>query len=125
MMRRILKGIYSNAFALLQHPNGREFGWCLKARRVAESTASTTDVIGWWDDNEHRYTHFAMVARDYLAIAASSVPSEHAFSRAGSDYQEQDLPCLAHSKHHYVPSVLASQAQGDKGKKGRVQPPQA
>jgi hypothetical protein len=51
----------------------------LKHPRVSKDT----DVLLWWDDNEHRYPHLARLARDYLAIPASSVPAERVFSRAG------------------------------------------
>jgi hypothetical protein len=51
----------------------------LKNPRVSKDT----DVLLWWDDNEHRYPHLAKLARDYLAIPASSVPAERVFSRAG------------------------------------------
>jgi hypothetical protein len=56
-----------------------EFDRYLKAPRVAKNT----EVIRWWDENEHLYPHLAKVARDYLAIPGSSVPSERVFSRAG------------------------------------------
>ncbi|GBB87371.1 hypothetical protein RclHR1_13820001 [Rhizophagus clarus] len=42
------------------------------------------DVLLWWKLNEVEYTHLAAMARDYLAIAATSVPVERIFS-GGTD----------------------------------------
>jgi hypothetical protein len=50
----------------------------LKHPRISKDT----NVLLWWDDNEHRYPHLARLARDYLAVPASSVPAERVFLRA-------------------------------------------
>jgi hypothetical protein len=39
-----------------------------------------TDPLEWWKNHEHRYPRLAHMAHDYLAIPASSVPSEQCFS---------------------------------------------
>jgi hypothetical protein len=39
-----------------------------------------TDPLHWWKLNEHRFSSVAPMARDYLAICASSVPCEQLFS---------------------------------------------
>ena len=39
------------------------------------------DVTLWWKLNAHRFLKLARMARDYMAVPASSVPSEQLFSR--------------------------------------------
>ena len=46
-------------------------------------------VIQWWGINAARYPVWASLARDYLAIAATSVLSEQAFSSAGITISKQ------------------------------------
>lgn len=41
------------------------------------------DPVQWWKLHEHRFPNLARMARDHMAIPASSVPSEQLFSRAG------------------------------------------
>lgn len=41
------------------------------------------DPLTWWKSNEYKYPHTAKMARHYLAVPASSVPSERVFSTAG------------------------------------------
>ena len=38
----------------------------------------------WWEQNQHRLPHLAKVARNYLIIPGTSVPSERVFSTAGN-----------------------------------------
>jgi len=42
------------------------------------------DPIEWWRTYESRFPNLSRMARDYLAIPATSVPSEHCFSIAGN-----------------------------------------
>jgi hypothetical protein len=56
-----------------------EFDRFVQSPRVAKHT----EVLRWWDENEHRYPHLPKVAQDYLAIPWSSLASERVFSWAG------------------------------------------
>ncbi|KAI3865822.1 hypothetical protein MKW92_008996, partial [Papaver armeniacum] len=38
------------------------------------------DVLAWWKNNEKSYPVFSCIARDVLAVQASTVASESAFS---------------------------------------------
>ena len=42
------------------------------------------DPLLWWKNNESRYPTIASLARQYLAIPASSTPSERIFSTCGN-----------------------------------------
>lgn len=42
------------------------------------------DPIEWWRTYESRFPNLSRMARDYLAIPATSVPSEDCFSIAGN-----------------------------------------
>ena len=39
------------------------------------------DVMQWWSDHEANFPHIALLALKYLAIPASSAPSERVFSQ--------------------------------------------
>ena len=42
------------------------------------------DVLGWWKQHAYEYPCLARIARDYLAIPATSAPAERVFS-GGAD----------------------------------------
>ena len=47
------------------------------------------DPLTWWKSNEWKYPHIAKMARCYLAVPGSSVPSESVLnSRGHSDCKE-------------------------------------
>jgi hypothetical protein len=54
-------------------------------RYLAAPTISTrTDILEWWKYNAREYPRLARIARDYLAIPATSAPAERVFS-GGAD----------------------------------------
>jgi hypothetical protein len=53
-------------------------------RYLAENAEDRAiDPIQWWKLHTHRFPNLARMARDYMSITATSVPSEQLFSRAG------------------------------------------
>ena len=50
---------------------------------VDDDDSVYTNPLEWWKMNEKTYPHIACLARSYLAIPATSAPSERIFSRAG------------------------------------------
>lgn len=40
--------------------------------------------LQWWRDNEGKFPNLALLARSYLAVPATSTPSERLFSAAGN-----------------------------------------
>jgi len=48
-----------------------------------DDDSAYTNPLEWWKMNEKTYPHIACLARSYLAIPATSAPSERIFSRAG------------------------------------------
>jgi hypothetical protein len=54
-------------------------------RYLAASTIGTrTDILEWWKHNAREYPRLGRIARDYLAIPATSAPAERVFS-SGAD----------------------------------------
>jgi hAT family C-terminal dimerisation region len=51
---------------------------------AAGCTDGNTDVLQWWKSNAPLYPHLSEIARDYLAIPATSASVERAFS-CGAD----------------------------------------
>jgi hypothetical protein len=45
--------------------------------------AAAFNPLRWWDDHKFEYPLLSLMAFDYAAIPATSVPSERGFSRAG------------------------------------------
>ncbi len=53
------------------------------------------DILTWWKANSLKYPVLSHIARDVLAIPASTVPSENAFSTGGrviNDYRSRLTP---------------------------------
>ena len=45
-----------------------------------ERSNEDTDPLEWWKINENQYPRLSKMARDFLAIPSTSVPSEQCFS---------------------------------------------
>ena len=48
-----------------------------------EQISRSSDALKWWQLNEHQFKTLAVLARKYLAVPSTSVPSERLFSTAG------------------------------------------
>lgn len=59
--------------------------WREELDKYLESTCADneTDIAKWWKGNREIYPTLHRMARDFLSIQATSVPSERLFSRAG------------------------------------------
>ena len=58
------------------------------------TTAPETDPLVWWKGEEGRFPNLACLARKYLCVCGTSVPSERIFSRAG---------CIGHHRSRLSP----------------------
>jgi len=52
--------------------------------RTKDGRTIHSDPLAWWATHQQDYPHLARLAKRFLAITATSVPSERAFSRGGS-----------------------------------------
>ncbi|KAG6914152.1 hypothetical protein DXG01_002077 [Tephrocybe rancida] len=67
-------------------PNDPTKPWMTEFRRYLDTNDLVLEgmpVVEWWGIHAHRYPTWASLVHDYLAIMASSVSSERAFSSAG------------------------------------------
>ncbi len=51
--------------------------------RAVQSLSVDSNPLVWWKDNQNQFPHLAKLAKSYLGIPATSVPSERVFSTAG------------------------------------------
>lgn len=51
--------------------------------RLTQPITVDSDPLKWWKNNEHVYPNLSKLAKCYLPVQATSVPSERVFSTAG------------------------------------------
>ena len=56
---------------------------------ITPALPETTNVYQWWYINKHSFPVLSRMARKYLSIPATSVPSERLFSDAGNQVTSQ------------------------------------
>ena len=61
--------------------------------RAADCIALDANPLGWWKEHDKMYPRFATLARRYMAVPGTSVPSERVFSTAG-DIVTASRSCL-------------------------------
>jgi len=76
------------------------------------SRTQHTDPLVWWSTHQHNYPHLAKLAKRFLAVTSTSVPSERVFSRGGSIVSKKRcaltgsnvsmLMFIACNRHHMV-----------------------
>jgi len=74
------------------------------------SAPSVGDPLSWWKEHEAKYPRLATLARRFLSVMATSVPSERVFSKSGwiankrrcslSDEKLSLLTFISCNKHH-------------------------
>ena len=63
---------------------------------LSESPAPTkTDVLEWWKVNSTRYPRLSAMARDFLAVQATSVKPDELFYSKGDEIDKQRF-CIPH-----------------------------
>ena len=62
---------------------GTNFSVEAEFQSYIEQPVTISNPLDWWKQNETRYPRLALLARHYLSIPATSVPSERVFSVAG------------------------------------------
>ncbi|KAK9116002.1 hypothetical protein Sjap_014949 [Stephania japonica] len=103
-----------NGYNSLENEDGSSVSYAeeiaRKRRRVSMTAASdelsqylseppapfTTDVLEWWKVNASRYPRLSLMARDFLAVQATSVSPDELFCCKGDEIYKQKF-CLPHA----------------------------
>lgn len=65
--------------------------------KAVDCISLDSNPLEWWKTNEPKYPHVAKLAKRYLAVPATSVPSERVFSTAGDIITAQRSVLSAHN----------------------------
>ena len=65
--------------------------------KAVDCISLDSNPLLWWKTNEPKYPHVAELAKRYLAVPATSVPSERVFSTAGDIVSAQRAVLNAHN----------------------------
>lgn len=65
-----------------------------EVRKYLSEDPALEDPLQWWKQKSSKYPTLVQLARQYLAVPATSVPSERAFSAAGHIANERRSSCL-------------------------------
>ena len=63
-----------------------------EVRKYTDEEMSCETPLHWWKVNSTRYPYLTYIAKKYLAIPATSVPAERAFSVAGHIVNQEIMP---------------------------------
>eukprot|EP00268_Persea_americana_P017136 TRINITY_DN18200_c0_g2_i3.p1 TRINITY_DN18200_c0_g2~~TRINITY_DN18200_c0_g2_i3.p1 ORF type:complete len:680 (+),score=125.16 TRINITY_DN18200_c0_g2_i3:525-2564(+) len=130
-VRRYSFPAISNCFTSAQDDEGSSVSFAeeiaRKKRRGSMSSATdeltqylseppapiAADAFDWWKGNCTRYPRLSVMARDFLAVQATSVAPDELFSSKGDEVDKQRI-CLPHS---YVQPVLCIRSWNKSGYK--------
>uniref|UniRef100_A0A3Q7GKV9 HAT C-terminal dimerisation domain-containing protein n=1 Tax=Solanum lycopersicum TaxID=4081 RepID=A0A3Q7GKV9_SOLLC len=81
-------------FLGLNYTNRDDFEECInQSLELLEIKDGNEDLLGWWSRRSDAFPTLSKMVRDVLAIQASSVASEAAFSAASSDDPSEARSC--------------------------------
>ena len=73
-----------------------------EVRKYTDEEMSCEIPLHWWKVNSTQYSYLTFMAKKYLAIPATSVPAEHAFSVAGHIVNQKRSCLLAENVNKVV-----------------------